>query len=206
MELKERIVQEASLLFFENGIRNITMSDIANHLGISKRTLYEIFKDKEDLLEFCVDERIGRAGKEMRQMATGSENVISSLMQVYRKHLDEVHNTNKSVIHELKKYHPRIYRKIECYRGLGVSLLAPLCKKGVEQGLIRTDVNFEICLWLLESQFKMLMEGDFIPLEKFGVNEFVRTIILNFVRGIATPKGNEMIDKVVLETSTSENN
>jgi Transcriptional regulator len=206
MELKERILQEASELFFKNGIRNVTMSDIANHLGISKRTLYEIFKDKEELLEVCIDGHIEKAGKEMRQMASGSENVISSLMRVYRKHLDEVHNTNKSLMHELKKYHPRIYRKIESHQGVGINLLVPLYEKGVEQGLIRTDVNFEVCLWLMKSQFKMLMEGDFIPLEKFGVNEFVRTIILNFVRGIATPKGNELIDKIVLEINTSENN
>jgi Transcriptional regulator len=206
MELKERVIQEASRLFFKNGIRSVTMSDIANYLGISKRTLYEVFKDKEELLEVCIDTHMGRAEGEMCEMILNSENVIVSMMLVYRKHLDDVQSTNKSLIHDLKKYHPRLYHKIEIKQRDGVGLLVPLYQKGIEQGLIRPDVNFEVCIWLMKSQFKMLMEGDFIPLDKFSINEFVRTIILNFVRGIATPKGNELIDKIVLEINTTENN
>ncbi len=60
MELKERIIEETSKLFFQNGIKSMTMSDIASHLGISKRTLYEVFKDKEDLLEECFENVRGR--------------------------------------------------------------------------------------------------------------------------------------------------
>ena len=206
MELKERIVQEASRLFLHKGIRSVTMSDIAAHLGISKRTLYEVFQDKEELLEFCIDTHMKRADADMKELIRNSDNVIITMMHIYRLHLSELYNAGKSVIHDLKKYHPRLYAKIESTQRHGIEHLIPLYERGIDQGLIRTDINFEICMWLMKSQFKMLVEGEFIPVEKFSMNEFVRTIILNFVRGIATPKGYELIDKIILEVSTSNNN
>jgi Transcriptional regulator len=206
MVLRERIVQESSKLFFKNGIRSVTMSDIAVYLGISKRTLYEVFKDKEELLEVCINAHMEKVDLEIRELLVNSENVIESMMRIYRSHLTEVHNTNKSMIYDLKKYHPRLYDKIENMQRSGVSLMVPLHEKGIEQGLIRPEINFEICTWLMKSQFKMLMEGEFIPIERYDMNEFVRTIILNFVRGIATPKGNELIDSIVSEYNLSDVN
>jgi hypothetical protein len=80
----------------------------------------------------------------------------------------------------------------------------PLFKKGVEQGLIRDDVNIEILLWLVKSQFKALMEDGFIPTDKYSTNEIVRTIIINFTRGIATSSGNEMIEKIIKNLQKQE--
>ncbi|MDR0682244.1 MAG: TetR/AcrR family transcriptional regulator [Dysgonamonadaceae bacterium] len=197
MELRDRIIEEASLLFFNNGIKSMTMSDIANELGISKRTLYEVFHDKEELLEKCIVTHMKKADQEMEALIKNSEDVIDTLMQIYKKHLNDMRNVHKTVIHDLKKYHTQIYKKIECKQKEVTYIFIPLLKKGVEQGLIRNDVNFEILIWLLKSQFKALMADDFIPVDKYSVDEFIRTIILNFIRGIATPLGNEKIDMIV---------
>lgn len=206
MELRERIIQEASGLFFKNGIRSITMSDIANHLGISKRTLYEVFKDKEDLLEESINAHMEQTDTEIDKIVNGSENVIDTMMRIYAKHLNDAQSVNKSVVHDLKKYHPRLFQKIEARQGDGVKTLIPLFQRGVEQGLIRNNINFEICLWLIKSQFRTLMEGDYIPTTKFSTNQFVRAIILNFTRGIATQKGNEVIDEMIKTIYDSELN
>jgi AcrR family transcriptional regulator len=199
MELRDRIIEEASFLFFSNGIKSMTMSDIANELGISKRTLYEVFRDKEELLEKCVNAHMEKADEEMNEIANNSEDVIDTLMRIYAKHLRNMRSVHKTIIHDLKKYHAQIYKKIECKQKEGTYLFAPLLKKGVEQGLIRNDINFEILIWLLKSQFKVLIDDDFIPINKYSIDEFIRAIILNFVRGIATPAGNEKIDKIVEE-------
>ncbi|MDR0428052.1 MAG: TetR/AcrR family transcriptional regulator [Dysgonamonadaceae bacterium] len=204
MDLKERIVQEASVLFFKNGIRSVTMSDIANQMGISKRTLYEVFEDKEDLLEESIDVQIKTADKEIDRIINSSENVIDTMMRIYAKHLNDANEVNKSVINDLKKYHPRLYKQIEERQGERITSLIPLFQRGVEQGLIRDDINFEICIWLIKSQFRTLMTGNYIPTDKFSINQFVRTIILNFARGIATIKGNEVIDEMIRKLSNSE--
>jgi AcrR family transcriptional regulator len=205
MELKDRIIQEASILFFSKGIKSMTMSDIANEMGISKRTLYEVFRDKEELLDKCVTTHLEKADTEMTAISTNSEDVIDTLMRIYAKHLREVQNVSKTVIHDLKKYHRTIYEKIECQQKDGLGFFIPIFKKGIEQGLIRKDVNIEIMLWLLKSQFKALMDDEFIPTDKYSTDEFIRVIILSFIRGMATPLGNEKVD-IIVETLSSKNN
>jgi AcrR family transcriptional regulator len=197
MELRDRIIEEASVLFFNNGVKSMTMSEIANELGISKRTLYEVFRDKEELLEKCIDIHMEKVDQEMEALANSSEDVIDTLMRIYAKHLNDMRNVHKTVIHDLKKYHAQIYKKIECKQKEGPYIFILLLKKGTEQGLIRNDINFEILIWLFKSQFKALIDDDFIPTDKYSVDEFIRAIILNFIRGIATPLGNEKIDRIV---------
>ncbi|MDR1368604.1 MAG: TetR/AcrR family transcriptional regulator [Dysgonamonadaceae bacterium] len=197
MELRERIVEEASGLFFHRGIKSITMNDIATHMSISKRTLYEVFKDKEELLDECLEKSMAKGDCEMKTVIGNTHNVIEALMSVYAKLLTEMHQTNKSVVYDLKKYHPKLYKKIESKQKTGIGKIVPFLEKGVEQGLIENDVNFEILSWILKSQFKILLEGDFFPTDKYPIEEFIRAIILNFTRGIATPKGDKMITELI---------
>lgn len=205
MELKERIIEEASQLFFQNGIKSMTMSDIASHLGISKRTLYEVFNDKEELLQACIENHSKHADEKMEELVNESKNVIDALMRIYAKHLNDRHKLNKSVVHDLRKYHPRIYQNIECKQKEGFNIFIPLFEKGVEQGLLRNDINSEILLWLLKAQFRMLMEDNFFPTDKFSISKFVEAIILNFTRGIATPEGNELIDETITKIKEVNN-
>ena len=198
MELKERIIEEATQLFFQKGIKSMTMSDIASHLGISKRTLYEVFKDKEELLEICIEANSVCAKEEIENLINESENVIDAMMRIYAKHLGDMHKLNRSIVHDLRKYHPRLYKNLERKQKEDTNTFIPLFEKGIKQKLLRDDVNFEILVWLLKAQFKVvIMDEDFIPTDKYSVEDFVRAIILNFMRGIATPKGHELIDEMV---------
>jgi len=197
MELRVRIIENASMLFFRNGIKSMTMSDIANEIGISKRTLYEVFRDKEDLLEECLDFHHAKADKEIEILTENSENVIDTLIRLYAQNFHQVLNISKSLINDLKKYHGHLYRKIEEKRKGEMNNFIPLLKKGVEQGLIRDDINFEIMMWLLKIQFDAVLDDTSVLMEKYSVNQFVRAIIQNFLRGIATPLGNERIDQLM---------
>ncbi|MDR1527383.1 MAG: TetR/AcrR family transcriptional regulator [Dysgonamonadaceae bacterium] len=203
-ELKDRIVQAASTLFFNRGVKSMTMSDIANELGISKRTLYEVFRDKEELIATCVQTHLERVDQEIDTMVTNSQDVIDTLMRLYAKSLQNVQNTQKSVMHDLKKYHASIYRKIECRQKDGLLVFMPLFNQGIKQGLIRDDVNFEILTWLLKAQFKALMDDEYIPTDKYPIEEFMQVIILNFIRGIVTPLGNEKVNKIVSQLAKSK--
>jgi AcrR family transcriptional regulator len=197
MDLKERIIENASTLFFQKGVKSMTMSDIANELGISKRTLYEVFRDKEDLLENCICSYMEKTDKAMQALIDRSEDVIDTLMRIYAWNLNEMRSINRMSVSDLKKYHSSLFKRIEQKQKDNIFILLPLLNKGVEQGLIRNDVNFEIILWLIRSQFRALMNDDFFPIEKFSMNEFIQAIILNFIRGIATPAGNEKVDSMV---------
>jgi AcrR family transcriptional regulator len=205
MELKKRILNEAGILFFNNGIKSVTMSDIAESLGISKRTLYEVFRDKDDLLESCVNAHMNRANCEIDAMAHSSEDVIDTLMRIYVYHLREVRDVQKSVLRDLKKYYPQIFKKIENHQKQGLAVFTPLLQKGVEEGLIREDINLEILFWLVKAQFKALMDDEFIPTDKYSTDQFIRAIILNFIRGIATPAGHEKVDSIMANLENKQN-
>jgi AcrR family transcriptional regulator len=204
MELREKIIQGSSALFFRNGVRSMTMSDIANELGISKRTLYEVFRDKEDLLEECIKAKMSKKDSEMEAIAKDSENVIDALMLIYSMQLREAQEVNKSLLHDLKKYYAHIYSKVECRQKNGYLAFIPLMQKGIKQGLIREDINFEVIMWLVRAQFKALIEDEFIPTDKYSTGEFIGAIILNFIRGISTLSGYERIEKFVTETRETE--
>jgi len=206
MDLKERIIENASTLFFQKGVKSMTMSDIANELGISKRTLYEVFRDKEDLLESCILSNMRKADKAMQALADRSEDVIDTLMRIYAWNLNEMRTISRLVVSDLKKYHSDLYKKVEQKQNDNAFMLLPLLNKGREQGLIRNDVNFEIILWLMRSQFKALMNDDSFPVEKFSINEFIQAIILNFIRGIVTPSGIKKVDSIVERLQNQESN
>ncbi len=205
MDLKERIVEEASKLFFHKGIKSITMNDIASHMSISKRTLYEIFNDKEELLAVCVDKSMAQGDCEMEKLIKDSRNVIEAMMNIYAKLLTEIHQVNKSALYDLRKYHPKIYKKIENRQKEDIERFIPYFEKGVEEGLMENDINFGVLLSLLQAQFRMLMEGDFLPTDKYPIEEFIRAIILNFTRGIATPKGDKIITELMTKFDEDRN-
>ena len=197
MDVKGRIIREAMPLFFKNGIRSITMSDIANELGISKRTLYEVFENKEELLEACFNERLRQTDEAIDSLAQSSENVIEALMRIYAQHLRSSQGMSRTIIHDLKKYYRPIYQKIELRKQDGFQFFIPLMTKGIEQGLIREDINFEMIIWLVKAQFKSLIDDEYIPTDKYSTNEFIRAIILNFIRGIVTPLGNAQVEQMM---------
>ncbi len=178
------------------------MSDIANHLGISKRTLYEVFKDKEDLLHNCLQVKMCDADSETEKWILHSENVIDALMHLYAKHLNEAHQMNKSLVHDLRKYHPKLYKIIEDKQKESSNVFIPLFEKGIQQKLIRDDINVELLAWVLTSQFKALWEYE-MPLDKYSFTEYLEAIILNFTRGIATVEGQKKIDE--LSTKIKQN-
>ena len=204
MNLKERIIENASSLFFRKGVKSMTMSDIANELGISKRTLYEVFRDKEDLLENCIRSHIKRTDKAIQTLSDNSEDVIDALMRMYAWNLNEMRTVNRWVMSDLKKYHSKLYEIVEEKQKENAFMLLPLLNKGVEQGLIRNDINFEIILWLVKSQFNALLNDDYFPVEKFSVNEFIQAIIINFIRGIATPSGSKKVDIIFEKLQNQE--
>ena len=197
MDLKERIIENASILFFQKGVKSMTMSDIANELGISKRTLYEVFRDKEDLLDNCIDFHLAKAENEIQILADNSEDVIDTMMQIYARSIEEMRTTNSSVMYDLKKYHSQLYKKVEQNQRESMAKLLPLLDKGVKQGLIRSDINFEIIFWLVKSQFRALMSDEYFNKDKYLINDFIQAIILNFMRGIATPSGVKKVDDIV---------
>ncbi|MDR1738593.1 MAG: TetR/AcrR family transcriptional regulator [Candidatus Symbiothrix sp.] len=202
MELRNKIIALALPLFLKNGIRSMTMSDIANELGMSKRTLYEAFRDKDELLEACLTLHNEQMDLEIEDMKIHSDNIIDLFIHIYGQYLHRMNDINPYMIRDLKKYYPAIYEKIHQRQEASYNIFIPLLNQGVQEGLIRKELHFEILLFLIKAQFNSLI-GEKLPNTQYSPHEFIRTILLHFMRGIATPAGNEMIDKFIEKTENS---
>jgi AcrR family transcriptional regulator len=198
MSQKERILSEAAAMFLEEGIKSVRMDDIASRLGVSKRTLYEMFSDKSDLLEQSLGWYFNRKRDEMEARSAGAANVFEEIFLI----LDSMKSDERRrvLVGNLKKFYPDIHRRIEeeAHR-FSDREFNRLLDRGIQQGLLLRDINKELAMVTLTytmmalfDQKHRLLKHDGIPLQM--AFEYV---IVNFFRGLATHRGIETIDAIV---------
>ena len=142
-ELKERIIATATEAFTTKGIKSITMDDIAAALGISKRTLYEVFVDKESLLKDCILTVQAERDQYLQEVYEQSHNVLEVILAVFQKSIEMFHKTNKRFFEDIKKY-PKVYNMMKERSESDSEKTMSFFMLGVEQGIFRSDVNFAI--------------------------------------------------------------
>lgn len=195
-ELRNRIIATAAESFSAHGIKSITMDDVAASLGISKRTLYEVFQDKESLLREC----ILLEQQEMNEFLAGvfqkATNVLEVILVCYQRSIESFHKTNKKFFEDIKKY-PRAYDLMKKYRDKDSDSTIAFFKMGVEQGIFRNDVNFAIVNLLVREQLDLLMNTDIC--KEYSFLEVYESIMLTYIRGISTEKGARVLDDFIIE-------
>lgn len=196
LELRERIVETALKSFSIHGIKSITMDDIAASLGISKRTLYEVFSDKETLLEECIQRERKEADVFIKEVLATSENVLEVVLKCYQRSIEKFHATNKKFFEDIKKY-PRAYELMKNDNHRSSDATINFFKEGVTQGIFRDDVNFAITSLLVHEQLDLLMNTDIC--NNYSFLEVYESIMFTFLRGISTEKGSAELEKFICE-------
>lgn len=196
LELKERIVETAMESFSTHGIKSITMDDIAASLGISKRTLYEVFPDKETLLEECIQKERQEADVFVKGVLATSGNVLEVLLKLYQRSIEKFHSTNKKFFEDIKKY-PRAYELMKKDNNRSSEDSINFFKQGVDQGIFREDVNFAIVSLLVREQLDMLMNTELC--NKYSFLEVYESIMFTFLRGVSTEKGAAELESFICE-------
>jgi TetR/AcrR family transcriptional regulator, cholesterol catabolism regulator len=195
METRERILQEASAQFMKYGIRSITMDDIAQNLSISKRTIYENFKDKNELLKSCMEKLLVEQRQSHENTISSTSNVIEAMFCFMQEGVKAIRTINPLFVQDLRKYHLGIWEDIQKNKeDVHFSQIYRLLRKGINENLFRKDINVEIVAKILMEQLNMLSDEEAFPREKYQLEEVLENIITNFMRGIATRKGLDYID------------
>lgn len=205
MEAKERIIQEAKNLFLRLGIRSVSMDEIATQMGISKKTLYQHFQDKDQLVDLVLEKQIKQMQAETIQTVHSSSNAIGEIFNTMDMMVRHSSNMNPMVLFDLQKYHFGSFQKFAAHKNdFLFNIISNNLKKGVEEGLYRSDINIEI---LAKFRLETLMIGfnmDAFPTNKFNVTDVSLVIIENFLYGLATEKGFNMIESY--KNKRKENN
>lgn len=195
-DLRERIVVAAMEAFRSKGIKSITMDDIAAALGISKRTLYEVFSDKESLLKECILKAQEDRDKYLQQVYEESHNVLEVILAVFQKSIEMFHRTNKRFFEDIKKY-PRVYEMMRARQDSDSEKTMSFFKVGVDQGIFRSDVNFSIVNMLVREQFDVLLNTDIC--NEYPFIEVYESIMFTYIRGISTEKGAKVLEDFIQE-------
>ena len=204
MELKDRIIQEAGKLFIKHGIKRISMDEIASRLGISKRTIYQNFKDKEDLLLHYIRQMEFLKTESIKDLSKNEETVVHVFLKLIEMH-KEFDFINITFIDDVKKYYPKANRELIDQQNRGITKIKLFLKEGMRQDVIRKDLNIDIVAFLLQDSNRTLMNTVNLTDKSFSNWELFFTTMINFIRGISTKDGIEIVDKFLAKQYSDTN-
>lgn len=191
-ELKMRIVDTAAKAFKRLVIKAVHMDDIAGSLSISKRTLYELFGDKEQLLLEVFSFYRQCVNQDMQELTSRADNVLEVVLTFYERKVNELCQVNPLFFRDLRKY-PKVLDFIHEEQQRNDVDAVKYFQKGVEQGIFRDDINFQIINQTMTMQMDLLIYSD-ITLH-YPLAEIYSEITILHMRGITTEKGNRMVDE-----------
>lgn len=196
-----KIINIACELIMQRGIRSVTMDEIAAEAGISKRTLYETFVNKEDLLEKLLEYLWNVHNHAVKNIIDNTPSCIVGILNVL-KHSMEEHQRKyepkkEYFFSDLKKIYPNVAEKSKKYREGYLRFIVEHLEKGVEQKTVRNDLNLELTSTLLIAQIEGL--NSIGSIRQFHPMEIFSTLFLSFCRGISTEKGLTEIEQFVKE-------
>ena len=193
MDLKDRIIQQAGELFVRHGIKRISMDEIASKLGISKRTIYQNFKDKEDLLLQYIRQLELMQIEYVKDLSKNEKTVVHVFLRTIEMH-KEFDFFNVSFIDDVKKYYPKAKLELIDQQNRGIIFIKQFLEEGMAQGVIRKDLNIEVVSFLLQDSNRTLIDATRLTHKTFSNWELFFTSMINFIRGISTSDGIEIVD------------
>jgi TetR/AcrR family transcriptional regulator, cholesterol catabolism regulator len=200
MELRDRIIQEAANLFKTYGIKSVTMDSLAGHLGISKRTIYEVFADKEELLVSVFQWMTEKHKDLVSRILEESENAIFAIFRLLERNRDHFQDMSPAFQADMKKYQYIFLQKMRekgempDYRN-NIQVIV----RGIKEKLFRKDINPDIVNRCLDSLGRSIMDFELYPFEDFSRREVVKNVFINYMKGISTKEGIELINKLEAE-------
>ena len=192
--LRDKIITSAMMAFAKKGIRQVKMDDVASELGISKRTLYEIFDKKEDLLYEGVKYYLGERRSQMQQKAQNCNNVMEIILVAYKLKVEEVRQTNPLFYSDLVKY-PKVARYLGQQNQQMLTNMTKFIERGIDEGFFRKEVKPELVARLFDALGKYVMEQQLFL--SYTIEEIFMNLIFVSLRGICTNKGVEAIEKLI---------
>lgn len=189
-EVRKKIIAGAENLFTKYSVRSISMDDIARHLAVSKKTLYQHFEDKEDIVMSAVQSYIERLMVEFDVVHTAAADAIDELSKVSVCLKRAVSEINPALMFDLEKYHPRAWQVWTEYKKkfMRDSVVRNL-RQGVEEGYFRPELDFGIMATMRMELVQLAFDDRVFPPTQFNITDVQLQLFDHFVYGLLTDKG-----------------
>ena len=195
-EIKEKILSGAELLFMKYGTRSISMDDIARQLGISKKTVYQHFEDKEDLITSVSQAHFEREKVQYREVKENSRDAIDELFRIsgcLRKDFEDI---NPTLLYDIQKYHPRTWEQWLDFKNNFIrEFVISNLNQGIKEGYFRPEINPVILTVARLIMVELVFDERNFPKEEFNLTEVQLEIFDHFVHGLLTEKGRKKYQK-----------
>ena len=192
METKEKIIETAKDQFMRFGVRSVTMDDIARMAGVSKKTIYQEFADKNQLVYETFESAIAQDKKMMDQIPKYQDGVIEHLLGLSAFIRKRFSDFNPMVLNEIQRYFPQCWQLFEEFKNKHIANeIIELLEKGKIEGVIRKELNSEIIAIMRIEQMMLTFDPLKFPTSKYNQLELQLQIFEHFLYGIFTDKGKE---------------
>lgn len=188
--MKNRILEGSTKLFFRYGVKSITMDSIASDLGISKKTIYQHFPDKDTLVNEVVKSFVEKDECQWKELDEKYSDVIEKMYRSFDLVKETLTEVNPRLMFEVQKYHPEAFAIFKKYESdVMFTHLVEDLKSGVAKGYFRSDLSIELIARVRMAEIHMLFNPEFFEHFKKSVFELHLEFLDYFMRGIMTEKG-----------------
>lgn len=180
--------------FMKYGIRSVTMDDISKNLGISKKTLYKHFKDKDEIVSTLMQMDINSEIEQLDTLVNCSKNAIEETFSFSKVLIEKLKSVNPALMYDLEKYHPKAWELFEVHKRVDVfNCIKSNLERGIEEGVYYDKLNPEIVARIYSEKIDMLFNQEIFPNTKFKIENVYHQMIQYHLRGIVNEKGREYL-------------
>lgn len=204
-QIKEELIENISELFLKYGLRSTSMDDICTHLKISKKTLYQFFTNKDDVVEQVMIYRSTNRKVLDNLEKLRRQNSIEAIIQIKKHIISDLSSRLPANMFDIKKYHPEVYARItEMNSELINDILKNILNNGINNNLFRNDINHNVQIYLFIKQMSFLGDPEMFSNIIYPLDIIVSTIVDNFIRSISTPEGITELEKKIKQIEKKE--
>jgi AcrR family transcriptional regulator len=190
MNIRQTVLQEGMNIFQRYGIKGLTMEAILGELKISKGTLAEIAKSKEELLEQCIDQTLEQRKNQLDAVITQNTNTLQALQQLLKTHLRTAAGNHPNYLEDLKNDHEECWQKLNDFSEAYVAgHLKKLLELSIEAGLVQNGLDAGLISRLLLAQTNAIIETEIFSTFQFDFDTVFNQGLNSYLRGLATSKG-----------------
>ena len=196
MEIKERILLKSHELFNRYGIRSVSMDDIAAQLGMSKKTLYQYYTDKDELVTAVFSVVMDHNRTECTVNKQKAENAIHEVFMAFDMVQEMFANMNVSVLYDMEKYHPVCYKKyLEYKNGFMYQMIRSNIERGIKEEVYRGEIDVDIMARYRIYSIMLSFNTGVFPNNRSNVVYIEQNLLEHFLYGLSTAKGQKLIQK-----------
>lgn len=196
MDIKQQILERAMDLFMRYGIKSVTMDDLARHLGISKKTLYQYVSNKNDLIKQIFHIKMELEKKIMAEIRENTTDAIDEILKIAAYVINELRELSPTTVYDLQKYYRETWRQMEALHKKHIySIIRENLQRGMDQGLYRKNIIPDIITKLYVGKTSLVVDEEIFPSRDYNISDLFREYIYYHIHGIASPKGLALLEK-----------